>query len=175
MKSTKTKRSAVKATKPAAPKRSRARPTKFTPEIAAAICAQLADGKSLRSICTAADMPDEKAVRTWALDDVGGFGPQYARAREIGYERLAEEILAIADTPLPGIKTTTKATGVEVTEGDMIEHRRLQVDTRKWMLAKMLPKRYGDRTTLAGDAENPLTVLTMEQIAANPRSRLAVK
>ncbi|TIP12333.1 MAG: terminase small subunit protein, partial [Mesorhizobium sp.] len=35
-----------------------ARPTSFTQEIADRICEQLADGKSLRSICLADDMPD---------------------------------------------------------------------------------------------------------------------
>jgi len=71
-----------------------------------------------------------------------------------------------------GMKTKINEKGeAEIVEGDMIEHRRLQVDARKWMLAKMLPKKYGDRTTLAGDPGAPLSIL-MEQIAANPRSRL---
>jgi hypothetical protein len=29
----------------------------------------------------------------------------------------------------------------------MIEHRRLQIDARKWILAKALPKIYGDKLT----------------------------
>ena len=117
----------------------------FTPEIASTICTLLADGKSLRQVCEGEGMPSEATVRSWALDDIQGFAAQYTRAREIGYERLADEILRIADTPEVGIKTTTKATGVETVEGDMIEHRRLQVDARKWMLSKMLPKKYGDK------------------------------
>ena len=90
-------------------------------------------------------MPGESAVRFWVLDDLDGFAAKYTRARAVGYERMAEEILAISDTPMIGTKSVSKATGLEITEGDMIEHRRLQVDTRKWMLAKMLPKVYGDK------------------------------
>ena len=30
---------------------------------------------------------------------------------------------------------------------DVIAHKRVQIDTRKWMLSKMLPKVYGDRLT----------------------------
>lgn len=119
----------------------------YTQEMADRICEQLADGKSLRAVCDEPGMPSEAAVRAWALDDIEGFAAQYARAREIGYDRLADELLEIADTPQTGVKTTTKATGTETTEGDMIEHRRLQVDARKWMLAKMLPKKYGDKLT----------------------------
>jgi hypothetical protein len=129
----------------------------------------------LRAVCEGDDMPAESTVRAWALDDIQGFAAQYARAREIGIERHAEQILMIADTPLIGEKRKTNDKGeVEITTGDMIEHRRLQVDARKWLLSKMLPKKYGDRTTLAGDPENPVAVLTMEQIAANPKSRLSV-
>lgn len=117
----------------------------YSPEIADSICSQLAEGKSLNAICKQDGYPAESTVRGWALDDVDGFSAKYARAREIGYERLADEILNIADTPQIGSKTVSKATGLEITEGDMIEHRRLQVDARKWMLSKMLPKKYGDK------------------------------
>ena len=107
---------------------------------------RLADGESLNAICNDADMPAESTVRSWARDDVDGFAAKYARAREIGYDRLGEEILRIADTPQLGEIRTAKADGgEEVKYADMIEHRRLQVDTRKWMLAKMLPKKYGDK------------------------------
>jgi hypothetical protein len=59
---------------------------------------------------------------------------------------LADEILDIANTPVVGVKTKTNEKGeVETTEGDMIEHRRLQVDARKWIAAKLKPKKYGDK------------------------------
>jgi len=117
----------------------------FDKAIATEICSRLAEGESLRGICEDPHMPAESTVRAWAKDDIEGFAAQYARARELGYERLAEEILHIADTPMIGTKSVSKATGLEITEGDMIEHRRLQVEARKWMLAKMLPKVYGDK------------------------------
>lgn len=134
---------------PAKPK-AQVKRNRTAPEIKEQILQRLSDGESLRAICETDGFPAESAVRAWAMDDVDGFASHYARARELGYERLAEEILSIADTPVTGIKTVTKASGPETTEGDMIEHRRLQVETRKWMLAKMLPKRYGDKLELAG-------------------------
>lgn len=101
-------------------------------------------------------MPDERTVRTWALDDVNGFSPQYARAREIGYHGLFDQILEIADTTKEGTTTTRKrasdgAMYDETKSADMIEHRRLQVDARKWMLAKALPKVYGDKIAVDGE------------------------
>lgn len=107
------------------------RPTLFTVEMAAAICERLANGESLRTVCQDNHMPDERTVRTWALENYKGFSPQYARAREIGFHRMAEEILRIAD----------EATLQEVNKA------RLQIDTRKWLMSKMLPKTYGKHPT----------------------------
>lgn len=84
------------------------------------------------------------------LDGQQEFRAQYARARDVGLDFLAEEILRIADTPQIGTKSVSKATGLEITEGDMIDHRRLQVEARKWYLSKLAPKRYGDKLELAG-------------------------
>jgi hypothetical protein len=64
---------------------------------------------------------------------------------ELRQEKIFEEILEIADTPKEGIKKKETDKGVEITTGDMIQHRRLQVDARKWMLGKMNPKKYGDK------------------------------
>lgn len=143
------------------------RTSTFTQEVADAICAELAEGKSLNEACKAEGMPAESTVRAWALDDVEGFSAKYTRARAIGYERLADEILSISDTTQPGVKTKVNEKGeVETTEGDMIEHRRLRVDSRKWMLAKMLPKVYGDKVTHQGDEDKPIRMVTRIELVA---------
>ena len=116
---------------------------KYSPEIAAEICERLANGESLRSVCRSDHMPTEAAVRQWAMDDYNGFASHYARAREIGYERMAEEILSISDE---GINDTyLDDDGVERTNHDVIARSKLRVDSRKWLLSKMLPKKYGDK------------------------------
>lgn len=121
------------------------RPSTFSQKTADAICARLAAGESLRAICRDSEMPPDSTVRQWVIDDAEGFAAQYARARDLGLDSLADELLEIADTPQTGQKTVSKATGVEITEGDMIEHRRLQVDARKWYLSKVAPKKYGEK------------------------------
>src|SRR5580698_1382381 len=37
--------------------------------------------------------------------------------------------------------------------------RQVRVDTRKWLMSKIAPKRYGDRLLVAGEAESPLRVM----------------
>jgi hypothetical protein len=81
-----------------------------------------------------------------------------ARAREQGYDAIAEDLLAIADTPLMGETETSSANGLTITRQDMLGHRKLQIETRLKLLAKWNPKKYGDRQILAGDKDSPLEV-----------------
>ena len=135
------------------------RPSDYTEEMAARICSELADGKSLKAICTADEMPDKATVYRWIAAHET-FRDLYARAREDQADTLADEIIDIADTPVLGVKTKTGKDGVELTEGDMIEHRRLQVEARKWVAAKLKPKKYGDKVhnEVTGANGGPLVV-----------------
>jgi hypothetical protein len=102
----------------------RGRPSTYTPELAHRICERLADGETLRAICRDEGRPDERTVREWAVDDVEGFSPQYARARQIGYHSLFDQILEIADTPQTGITTKETDNGTETRTGDKTPQRR---------------------------------------------------
>lgn len=90
-------------------------------------------------------MPHESTVRSWVVEDRDGFSTHYTRARDIALDVMADELLEIADTPQMGVRTKVSDGKVERIEGDMIEHRRLQVDARKWYLSKLAPKKYGDK------------------------------
>lgn len=137
------------------------RPSSFTQEIADRICERIAGGESLVSICLDEDMPARSTAFRW-LSQNEAFQDIYARAREAQADALADDIVHIADTPRLGTKTVTKETGVEVTEGDMIEHRRLQVDARKWMAAKLAPRKYGEKIQqqVTGADGGPLQVIS---------------
>lgn len=116
------------------------KPTAFDQTTADSICERLADGESLRTICANDDMPSKAAVFRW-LHAEPDFADQYARAREAQAEALADEIVDIAD-----------AAGADPQLG------KLRVEARKWVASKLKPKRYGDRTLLGSDPENPLPV-----------------
>jgi len=133
------------------------RPSKYTPELAAEICERLATGEPLAQICRDAHMPAFQKVYEWMGRDQELSGA-IARAREIGYDKMAEEVLQIADTPVMGQVQTMDDKGSTIRTEDMLGHRKLQIETRLKLLAKWNPKKYGDRTTLVGDAENPLKV-----------------
>lgn len=145
------------------------RPSTFTQEVADEICERMADGESLRSICSADKMPNRATVARWLASNEQ-FRDQYAHACELRTDELFDQMLEIADTPQVGTKSVSKATGIEITEADMIEHRRLQVEARKWALGKMAPKKYGDRITQehTGVDGGPVQIEKIERVIIRP-------
>jgi hypothetical protein len=138
------------------------RPPSYSQEKAAAICAQMAEGRSLVSILDSDEMPGYSTVMRW-LDDYPEFRDKYARAAEQRAERMAEEMLQISDD---GKRDFSAGEGGDQFNGEHVQRARLRVDTRKWLLSKMQPKKYGDKVqnehTGAGGGPMELTVRFIE-------------
>lgn len=136
-----------------------AEPVFYGSEVATAICVRLAMGESLRSICKSKGMPTEGSVRLWVIEDKHGFASRYQQARDIGIDCMADELLDISDES--GRDTTTNKHGEEVQNSEWISRSRLRVDTRKWYLSKIVPKKYGDRVEQhhTGDASAPVALV----------------
>lgn len=131
--------------------------SQYTDEMAALICDRIADGESLKSICNDEEMPARSTVFKWLAENTR-FSDMYARARDEQADAIFDEILTIADTPQIGEKRKVKDDGgIEISTGDMIEHRRLQIDARKWMAAKLKPKKYGEKLELEHGGQIALT------------------
>lgn len=130
-----------KKTMPVAELPSTGRPTIFSQQVAAAICFELATGRSLRRVCAGEAMPAESTVRNWALTNEQ-FGKAYREARDLGLDAMADETLDIADDGRND--TQIGEDGKEIVNYDHIQRSRVRVDTRKWYLSKLAPKRYGD-------------------------------
>lgn len=122
------------------------RPSEYTQEIADKICEELSMGNSLRTVCAASDMPAIRSVFYWMRTNKS-FLQQYTRAKEESSDALAEEIQDIADEVLEDKEAINKA--------------RLRIDTRKFIMAKMKPKKYGDKVDLTTNGKDlPTPLLT---------------
>lgn len=145
------------------------RPSEYTQDMADIICAQLADGESLRTVCLAEDMPSKTSVFRW-LRTHDEFRDQYARAKEESADALTDEMLDIADD---GSNDWMKRHGKDdedywVTNGECIQRSRVRIDTRKWIASKLKPKKYGDKLTHGGDPDNPIEMnWTIEVVNAD--------
>lgn len=125
------------------------RPSDYTQELADEICSQLAEGISLRTVCLPDEMPNKSTVFRW-LRTHEEFRDQYAKAKESSADALLEDMFHIADN-----------------DKEDVQRSRLRVDVRKWAASKLKPKKYGDKTTLLGDDENPLIVERIERVIVN--------
>lgn len=138
------------------------RPSKYTPEIAQEMCNLLAEGVPLREICRKEGFPAWQTVYDWMVRDDqavasgGGVGLSIAiaRAREIGQDAIAEQIwLDMIAEP----ERILSEGGGRVDSG-YVQWQKAKAEIGLKLLAKWNPKRYGDKVTMAGDAENPVKV-----------------
>ena len=125
------------------------RPSAHTPELAIEICLRLANGETLREICRDERMPGRTTVTRWVVEDREGFRGHYVRAREAQADAWADENLEIADDSRNDWVERQKGEQL-VTELDRehISRSALRIETRKWHMARMAPKKWGDRTQL---------------------------
>jgi hypothetical protein len=109
------------------------RPSKYSQELADIICSELMLGKSLRTVTQPEGMPSIVTIFAW-MRIHPEFLNQYTRAKQESADAMAEDILYLADSTEQ--------------DKDAINKTRLQVDTRKFLMAKMKPKKYGDSSAL---------------------------
>lgn len=142
------------------------RPTDYTPEIAEAICLRLAEGESLRSICSDEGMPSKQTALRW-LTKHEEFRAQYVRAKEQGAEALAEEMFDIADDGANDWMERHNAEGEAIgwqLNGEHVRRSQLRIDTRKWYLSKIMPKKYGDKQQLEHSGKIDLANVSDEEL-----------
>ena len=164
-------------------------PSDFLPEIHSWI----ESGKTLRAYCRQKGKPSYGKVYDWLEEDAKTADhletSRFARARDVGEEQILDECLEIADNTQVGEIVTVKpvmiegipahdddgkpAYMVERKSADMIEHRKLRIETRLKLLKIWNPKKYGDRQILPGETpKNPLH-LAFEDVRDEIRIKLA--
>lgn len=119
-----------------------------------ALLAAIMGGASMRKACRDLGLDNATVYADIRADP--DFSRQYARACEVRADDMFDEMIEIADTPVAGeIRKQLKDGTEEVTIEDMLGHRRLQVDTRKWALARMNPRKYGEKVQVGGAEDLP--------------------
>lgn len=140
------------------------RPVEWTDEIADEICERLSQGESLLSISKDEHIPSQPTIyKRIQQDEI--FAKKYARARESQAEYFLEEIITISDNATDDVIFLTSEdasgeSGKPAIKHSAIQRARLQVDTRKWAMSKLAPKKYGDKSVVAGDPDQPIKVDT---------------
>lgn len=119
------------------------------------VCLRIEEGEPLRRILRSENAPMSQTVFYELLQDPVK-NVRYARARDIYADVVAEEMLDIADSSNADVVGTDKF-GNPIVDGEAIQRSKLKVDTRKWLLSKLRPKKYGDRLEVDQKTEATIT------------------
>jgi hypothetical protein len=150
-----------------------AKPMPYDQAVADAICDRLTEGRTLSKIATDDDMPSAATIYRW-LGATPTFREQYARAREHQMNAWSDEVLDISDDGSGDLITRARADGSdeEVVDHENIARSRLRVDTRKFLMARLAPKVYGDKVEIDLNASVKIENRTDAELEALARSHL---
>lgn len=157
------------AKKPAARKKM-GRPSKYTQLLADEICQRIREGEPVRQICLLDHMPEQATFYRW-LQDKADFREQYARAKEDQADTFAEELVDIADNSTNDWIERENQRGEIYTayNEEAVSRAKLRIEARKWLMGKMKPKKYGEKTLHGSDPDNPLPAVGFAIVPAkNP-------
>lgn len=153
------------------------RPSGYTEELGYEICERIAHGESLTKICKDEHMPYVSTVYRWLIKEKS-FCDIYARAREDQADTMADQIIDIGDETPIMVVTDEDGKVTKRIDPAGVNRNRLRVDARKWVAAKLKPRKYGERTTIAGDKEAPLEVKhsgVLDDVIVNLERKLQLK
>lgn len=145
----------------------------YTPELCDKICAEIADGRSLSSVCKDEGMPHREYFWKWKREHPE-LQKQYDNAVKERVALFAEELIDICDD---GTNDWVESNDPENPgykfNKEHFQRSRLRIDTRKWLLAKMHPKQYGDKVDLthASPDGGPVRFQKVERVIVDPENR----
>ena len=159
-------------------KTKQARP-EITARLVNIIIRRVAAGETLTAICREEGMPSYARV-TGRINQSSSLVSAYARARELRHERMADELLDIAEDGTNDFVEKQGRNGAFVALAEEhVRRSQLRIDTRKWLLSKLLPARFGDRVEHTGagggaiQVEHGMSAKMLESLTAL-RARLPV-
>jgi hypothetical protein len=153
-----------------ATKTERGRPTLYTRELADEICQRIAEGETLTGICSGPDMPSKAAVLLWVRDNRDGFSDRYAHARDLQLEGIADEMLDLADDARNDWMERQSGEGtITVVDHEHVARTKLRLETRKWLLVKLKPQRYGDKIEQTHKGDDAFLALWQGMAGGKPK------
>ena len=118
------------------------------------ICEIIVNGKSLRTALKSSKVKiDVSTFFVWLREDEIK-SKQYAQATIERAELMFEDMLDIADKEPATMATKT---GFCI-DSASVQDKRVRIDTRKFALSKMMPKKYGNAPEQRDDSDNEITI-----------------
>ena len=136
------------------------RPTIYSQNISSYILEEIMNGRGVKEICAAKNMPAFRTVFGWLNIKSPSFQKDflkaYISAREIQAELMADEIKSIADNDKTRLLTDTvrdkkgEIVTQRTTEKDTVAARALKIESRRWLASHLLPRKFSDKLQVTG-------------------------
>jgi hypothetical protein len=126
------------------------------------ICSRVELGEALRTVLKAENMPSPATFYSWLENDESKV-KQYARATELRAEAIFEDMITIADDSSNDEIEIDLGDGVKSSRPntEFIQRSRLRVDTRKWIVSKLNPKKYGDKIDIDQKIQGSINIISL--------------
>ncbi len=106
-------------------------------------------------------LPEPRPSLWWckmAVRNDPDLAERYRAAQELRADALADEIVALADEPMPA--------GLQGTEASAwVQQMRLRVDARKWTASRLFPRQWGDRVEVGVDVSAQISIASALEVA----------
>jgi hypothetical protein len=137
-------------------------PYPYTEALGMRIHDMLVTGISIMKVGKMPDMPSDVTMFKWIGNPTHPFSELYRKAKQLMVARFEEEIQEIADEEHIGEIVTERQAIVdgeivtlkEVRKVDMVEHRKLRIEARRWSLSHLMPKKHGRQAEPTGSEGN---------------------
>lgn len=133
--------------------------TRIPIEIFDEIFFRISEGESLLKICKSSHMPPYSTLYRTISNDAE-LREKFILAKDVGLEKHADEIREICDED------------IAYNDHAAVQKQRLRIDTRKWLLSKLAPKKFGDKVDVnhGGQEDNPLQIHTIQRVIIDPKN-----
>ncbi len=149
------------------------KPMDYDERIAGEVCERLSQGETLRAICEDPALPSHQTIYRWVAA-TPTFRAAYARAREAQMETWADDLIEIADDASGDYIDRVAADGTieHVVDPETVQRSKLRMDARKWIMARLAARTYGDKLDLNLSATVEVGALSDAELEARTKARL---
>lgn len=135
--------------------------TLLTRDVMEEMCVLIAQGASVHRLTAQPGFPSRETFFSHCREDPW-YAKRYNEALQLRGEHFADQIVDMADQAL------------EAPTAEKVAALKLMVNTRQWVVSRLLPKKYGDKVIVQGDADNPIVtalVLGGDALAAKIKGK----
>lgn len=116
------------------------KPFLYNETIAGKICSLVIEGYSLPAIAKMDRMPSASTIYNW-LSIYPEFKEMFLLSKQLQMDYFSEALVDIPDTYTD------------------VQRGRLKSENLRWLMSKIASKKYGDKTVIAGDSNEPIKIV----------------